>query len=98
MTEFKVKIKANQQALQMMQGDSEMMNMMMQGSAMRMSNNDMMKGRNITEEMMQNIMKDGKMMNKMMQMMNKDGFMSDECLKSNMRMMNDKGMQMMNNE
>lgn len=44
--------------------------------------------------MMHSMMKDGKMMNQMIQMMHNEGVMSDECLKSCMKMISDKGMNM----
>ncbi len=40
------------------------------------------------------MMKDGKMMGNMMQMMHKEGMMGEDCMKSCMKMMNDKGMNM----
>lgn len=93
MTEFMGKMKGNNHAMQMMQGDKEMMNMMMQGNGMQMMNNnpEMMKN------MMGNMMKDGKMMGQMMQMMHNNGMMSEECMQSCMKKMKDKGMNMMGN-
>jgi len=43
---------------------------------------------------MHSMMKDGKMMNHMMQMMHNEGKMSEDCMNSSMKMMNDKGMNM----
>ena len=42
--------------------------------------------------MMQSMMKDGKMMSHMMQIMHKEGMLSEDCMNSSMKMMNDKGM------
>ncbi len=44
--------------------------------------------------MMSEMMKDGKMMGHMMQMMHQEGMMSEECMKSCMQMMKEKGMDM----
>ena len=94
MAEFMGKMKNNPDAMQMLQGDKEMMNMMMQGSGMQMMKNDMMKDGNMMEGMMQNMMKDGKMMNQMMQMMHSDGMMSETCMESFKKMMSDREMNM----
>ena len=88
MTEFMGKMKDNQHAMQMMQGDKSMMNMMMKGEGNMMNDSVM------SMNMMHSMMKDGKMMNQMMQMMHNEGMMSDECMQSCMKMMKDKGMDM----
>jgi len=93
MTEFMTTMQGNNHATQMMQGNKKMMGNMMKGQGMQM----MMKDSMMMKNMMQGMMKDGKMMGKMMKMMHKKGMMSEECMQSCMKMMGDKGMDMMNN-
>jgi hypothetical protein len=94
MTEFMGKMKENPHAMQMMQGNKEMMNMMMQGNGMQMMHKNMMHNPEMMKNMMSTMMNDGAMMSNMMQMMHDKGMMSDECMKSCMQMMKDKGMEM----
>ena len=89
MTEFMENMQGNNHAMQMMQGNKKMMGMMMEGEGMQM-----MKDSTMTKNMMHSMMKDGKMMGSMMQMMHKEGMMSEDCMKSCMKMMGDKGMNM----
>lgn len=90
MTEFMDNMQGNDHAMQMMQGNHEMMGNMILGSGMQM----MMKDSMMMKNMMQSMMKDGKMMGNMMQMMNEKGMMSEDCMKSCKKMMGDKGMDM----
>ena len=85
MITFMESMQANDHAMQMMQGNKEMMDMMMKGEGMQMMK---------TDSMMHSMMKDGKMMGNMMQMMHKNGMMSEDCVKSCMSMMKDKGINM----
>lgn len=87
---FMENMQGNEQAIQMMQGNSKMMGNMMQGQDMQM----MMKDSMMTKNMMQTMMKDGKMMGNMMQMMHEKGMMGEDCMKSGMKMMGEKGMDM----
>lgn len=82
MMSFMEKMQGNEHAMQMMQGNKKMMDMMMKDSLMK-------------NNMMHSIMKDGNMMGDMMKMMNKEGMMSEDCMKSCIKMMGDKGMNMM---
>lgn len=91
MTAFMEKMMNSNHAKMMMQGNKDMMGMMMKdGGMMQMmkDNPDMM------HNMMSGMMKDGKIMGHMMQMMNQEGMMSDEAMRSCMKMMADKGMDM----
>ncbi|MBK8503525.1 MAG: hypothetical protein IPL46_15715 [Saprospiraceae bacterium] len=93
MTEFMTKMKSNEHATMMMQGNHDMMGKMMgEGNMMKMMKDkpDMM------HNMMGEMMKDEKMMGHMMQMMNQEGMMNEECMQSCMKMMGDKGMDMGN--
>ena len=85
MMDFMESMQTNDHAMQMMQENKEMMGMMMKGEGMQMMK---------TDSMMHSMMKDGKMMGNMMQMMHKNGMMSEDCMKSCMSMMKDKGMNM----
>ena len=75
----------NDHAMQMMQENKVMMGMMMKGEGMQMMKKD---------SMMQSMMKGGNMMGNMMQMMHKNGMMSEDCMKTCISMMKDKGMNM----
>ncbi|MBK8503518.1 MAG: hypothetical protein IPL46_15675 [Saprospiraceae bacterium] len=91
MTEFTTKMMSNEHAMIMMQGNHDMMGKMMgDGNMMQMMEDNPDKMHN----MISGMMKDGTMMGQMMQMMNKEGMMSDECMKSCMKVMADKGMSM----
>jgi len=91
MMEFMENMQGNNHAMQMMQGNKNMMGMMMKGQGMQM----MMKDSMMMKNMMHGMMNDGKMMGTMMKMMHENGMMSENCMKSCMKMMNDKGMNMM---
>ena len=88
MSEFMDNMKNSDHAMQMMQGDQNMMGSMMKGNGTQM----MMKDSMMMKNMMRGMMNDGKMMGNMMQMMHEKGMMSDDCMKSGMKMMGDKGM------
>lgn len=88
MMEFMGAIQENDHAIQMMQGDKNMMDKMMQGDATQM----MMKDSTMMRNMMQSMMKDGKVMGNMMQMMHKNEMMSDDCMESCRNMMNEQGL------
>lgn len=92
MTAFMGKMMNSNHAKMMMQGNKDMMGMMMKDNPdmmqMMKDNPDMM------HNMMNGMMKDGKMMGHMMQMMNQEGMMSDEAMQSCMKMMGDIGMDM----
>jgi hypothetical protein len=107
MMELMDNVQGNDHAMQMMQGNKKMMGNMMKGQGMQMMMKDSMMMKNMMQEMMGNMhgrqsmmngmMKDGKMMGNMMKMMRKKGMMSEDCMQSCMKMMGDKGMDMMNN-
>jgi len=84
MIEFIGTIRSNKHAMQLMREDHNVMNMKTQGGAMQMTNSNLMEG------MMQSILKDEKKMNQMLQMMHKEGFLSDDCMKHIIKMMNNK--------
>jgi hypothetical protein len=89
MTEFMTTMMSNNHAKMMMQGNKDMMALVMkEDNMMQMmkDNPDMM------HNMMSNMMKDGKMMGHMTQMMNQEGLMSDECMQTCMKNMDNKGM------
>lgn len=90
MTEFMEQMHGSEHAMQMMQGNKNMMGKMMKGQGMQMMMKDSMMGSN----MMMNMMKDKGMMMNMMQMMHDKGMMSKDCMKSCMKMMGNKGMNM----
>lgn len=91
MTAFMEKMMSSKHAKMMMQGNKDMMGLMMKDGGMM----SMMKDNpEMMHNMMSGIMKDGKMMGHMMQMMNQEGMMSDEAMQSWMKMMADKGMDM----
>lgn len=94
MMEFMESMHNNEHAMQMMQGNQKMMGMMMKGNGMKM----MMKDSMMTKNIMHSMMKDGKMMGNMMQMMHKEGMMGEDCMKSCMKMMENKGMNVMNGD
>ena len=96
MTEFMVSMHKNEHAMQMMQGNKEMMSNMMMGEGKQMMMKDMMGNKEMMHSMMSEMMGNGKMMGDMMQMMHKDGMMSEDCMKSCMKMMGDKRMDMTN--
>lgn len=83
MMEFMDKMQESEHAMQMMQGNAQMMGHMMQGKDPQM----MMKDSTAMHHMMQAMMQDGQMMGHMMQMMHEQGMMSDDCLQSGMKMM-----------
>jgi hypothetical protein len=91
MTEFMGNMQGNNQAMQMMKGNQKMMGTMMKDQGMEMM---MMKDSLMSMNMMQSMMKDGKMMNQMMQIMHTEGMISEDCMNSSTKMMNDKGMNM----
>lgn len=89
MTEFMGKMMSNNHAKMMMQGNKDMMGMMMEKDNMM----QMMKDNpDMIHNLMSSMMKDGKMMGHMMQMMNQEGVMSDDCMQTCMKNMDDKGM------
>ena len=91
MTDFMGNMMNNEHAMMMMKGDQKMMGMMMEkGNMMKMMKDQP----DMTHNMMGDMMKDGEMMGMMMKMMNKEGMMSDECMETCMKMMDDKGMSM----
>ena len=102
MTEFMESMQSSDHAMQMMQGNNNMMGTMMQGESMQMMMKDSMMTKNMMQGMMGNMegrqsmtkemMKDGKMMGTMMKMMYEKGMMSEDCMQSSMNMMGDKGM------
>jgi hypothetical protein len=89
MTEFMDNIQGNDHAMQMMKGNQNIMGNMMKDEDVNMMNDSLM-----SMNMVDSMMKDGKMMNHMMQIMHKEGMMSEDCMNSSMKMMNDKGMNM----
>ena len=92
MMSFMETMQDNDHAMQMMQGNKMMMGKMMKGGGMGM----MMKDSMMMHSMMGNMMKNSQMMVNMMQMMNNEVMMSNECMQAMMKMMSDKGMDMMN--
>ena len=88
MMEFMGAIQENDHAMQMIQGDQNMMGSMMKDHGMQM----MMKDSMMMKSMMQSMMKEGKMMGNMMQMMHKKGMISDDCMESCKNMMNEQGL------
>ncbi len=103
MSEFMNTIKNNKGAMQMMQGNKQIMAKMMEGKGMMnmMKNNpEMMKNMSkmmsgnmgAMHNMINTIMKDGKMMEMMVTMMNKNGLMDNKSMESCMKMMKEKGM------
>ncbi len=88
MTGFMENMQESDHAMQMMQGNAKMMGSMMKGNGTQMMMKDSMMMKNV----MRGMMNDGKMMGNMMQMMHEKGIMSDDCRKSSMKMMGDKGM------
>ncbi|MFC4094750.1 hypothetical protein [Euzebyella saccharophila] len=86
MTGFMDNMQESDHAMQMMQGNTKMMGNMMQAGGMQMMMKDSM--------MIKNMMKDGKMMGNMMKMMHEKGMMSEDCMESCKKMMEDKGMDM----
>jgi len=94
MTEFMEQMHVSEHAMQMMQGNKNMMGTMMKGQGMQM----MMKDSMITNNMMHSMMKDKNMMGNMMKMMHDKGMMSEDCMKSCMNMMGNKGMNMNHDE
>ncbi|WP_142785824.1 hypothetical protein [Changchengzhania lutea] len=99
MTEFMDNMQRSNHAMQMMQGNKMMMGNMMKGNDMQMMNDstmmkNMMGNKHMMHSMMSEMMNDENMMGNMMQMMNQNGMMSNDCMKSSMKMMGDKGMNM----
>jgi hypothetical protein len=88
MTEFMENMQGNEYAMQLMQGNKEMMSNMMMGEGKQMMMKDMMSNKEMMNSMM------SEMMGTMMNMMHEKGLMSDECMKSCMENMNSKGMNM----
>ncbi|MDT7827269.1 hypothetical protein RQM65_01150 [Pricia sp. S334] len=86
MTGFMDNMQESDHAMQMMQGNTKMMGNMMQAGGIQMMMKDSM--------MIKNMMKDGKMMGNMMKMMHEKGMMSEDCMESCKKMMEDKGMDM----
>lgn len=102
MTQFMNTVQNNDGAMQMMQGNKQMMGKMMGGNGMMnmMKNNPemmknmsnmMSKDTSAMHGMMNTMMKDGEMMGMMVNMMHKDGLMSKKSMESCMKMMKDKG-------
>ncbi|UQD57021.1 DUF4175 domain-containing protein [Flavobacterium sp. K5-23] len=101
MSEFMENMQNSQHAMLMMQENQKMMGNMTQGNGMQMMIKDSMTSKNMMQGMMGNpqmmkammgeMMKDGKMMGNMMQMMHQGGMMSADCMKSSIKMMEDKG-------
>ena len=91
MTAFMEKMMSSNHAKMMMQGNKNMMGMMMNDVGMMqiMKDNPYM-----MHTTMSHMMKDGQMMAHMMQMMKQEGIMSEEAMQSCMKMMADKGMDM----
>ena len=91
MTDFMEVMMKDNHAKMMMKGHQGMKEMMIgEGDMMQM-----MKDKpDMVHNMMSDMMKDGKMMGHMMQMMKDNEMMSEECLQSCMKMMDDKGMSM----
>jgi len=86
MTEFMETSMKNEHGKMMMMGNDGM-NKMMSGEGNMMK---MMKDKpEMMHNMMGEMMKDGKMMGNMMHMMNKKGMMSEECMQSCMKTMED---------
>ncbi len=91
MTGFMEVMMKDNHAMMMMKGNPGMKDMMMGESGMM----QMMKDKpDVMHNMMGEMMKDGKMMGHMMKMMKDQGMMSEECMESCMKTMDDKGMSM----
>jgi hypothetical protein len=91
-TEFFEAIASNHsymtQFMDNMQGNEKMMGNMLKGNGTQM----MMKDSTMMKNMMQSMMKDGKVMGKMMRMMHEKGMMSEDCMESCKNMMNEQGL------
>ena len=94
MTYFMESMQGNDHATQMMQGNKEMMSNMMMGEGKEMMMKDMMGNKEMMHSMMSEMIGNGEMMGTMMNTMHEKGMMSEDCMKSSMKMMNDKGMNM----
>ncbi len=98
MSSFMETIQKNENAMQMMQGNTHMMGHMMKGGGMQMMMKDsmilqnMMGNNEMMHTMMGKMIMDGEMMNNMMQMMAEDDMMSKECLDNMAKKMQEKGM------
>ena len=92
MTEFMGNMQGNNHAMQMMQGNKKIMGTVMQGGGMKMMMKDSMMMKNMVQgitgnmqgrqSMMNEMMKDGKMMGNMIKMMHEKGMMSEDCMES----------------
>ena len=88
MTQFMDNMQTNDHAMQMMQGNQKMMGTMMQGGGMWMMMKDSMMMKNMMDDqpvmhaMMDRMMKSPETMNSMMQMMHENGMMSEDCMES----------------
>ncbi|SNZ01365.1 hypothetical protein [Flagellimonas pacifica] len=78
MTQFMVAMQQSDHAMQMMQGNEKIRGHMMKDGGMQM----IMKDSTMMMNMMQGMMKDGKMMGNMMKMMHEKGMMSEDCVES----------------
>ena len=86
MMEFMETMHSNEHALQMMKGDKKMMSSMMHGEGMQMMMTDSIMMKNI----MQVMMKDGKILAKMIKMIHEKGIMSEDCMESTFKIINEK--------
>ena len=98
MTSFMESMQGNDHAMQMMQGNKEMMSNMMKGEGKQMMMKDMMENKEMMNTMMSEMMGNGEKMGAMMNMMQEKGMMSDECMQAMKQMMNEKGMRNMAKE
>ncbi len=92
MMEFMKSMHTSNHAMQMMQGDKKMMEMMMSDDGIH----NMMKDSTMMKGMMHSMMTDKNTMSNMMNMMHENGMMDKDCMNSCMKMMQEKGMGMMN--
>lgn len=83
MAEFMENMQNSEHAMQMMEGNENMMG----NNGMQ----TMMKDSLMMHSMMGEMMQNGEMMANMMKMMKENGMMSEECVQSCTKMMNDKG-------
>lgn len=89
MTDFMEVMMKDNHAKMMIKGDQGMKEMMMDKKGMM----QMMKDKpDMMHNMMSDMIKDGKMMGHMMKMMKDNEMISEECMQSCMKMMDDKGM------
>lgn len=86
MMEFMETMHSNEHAMQMMKGDKKMMSSMMHGEGMQMMMTDSIMMKNI----MQVMMKDGKILANMIKMIHEKGIMSEDCMESSFKIIDEK--------